>query len=246
MTAPLFELQSVSKTLGPGTILHSVSLRIDEGESALLLGNNGAGKTTMLRVLSGLLRPGSGQIRFRGRNYGESGPALRRAIGFLGHESRLYGDLTAVENLRCCAGLYGIPDPGRAIASALERVNLSRVSEVPVRALSSGMTRRVTLARLLVCDPEVLLLDEPRTGLDQSSAAAFEEILAEFRRRGRALVMTTHDFAQTETFNRILILHQGRLVYNQAVERPASGHCIGLLSKFGGGPVGTASPSAAP
>jgi heme exporter protein A len=233
MTPPLFELEAVTKRLGLSAVLRDVSFRVEPGESILLLGNNGAGKTTLLRVLSGLMRPSAGRLLFRGQTYGRAGAALRQAIGLLGHESRLYGDLTPAENLRLQGDLFGIAEQSNRIEAALARVRLEHVPDIPVRALSSGMAKRVALARLLICAPEVLLLDEPHTGLDQLSLAVLDQILAEFRGRGATVIMTTHQFTpRTQEFGRILILHQGKLVYNRAEERPSPERCTRLLADF--------------
>jgi heme exporter protein A len=231
MSVPLFELEAVTKRLGLSAALRDLTFRVEPGEAILLLGNNGAGKTTLLRVLSGLLRPSAGRILFRGQDYARAG--LRSSIGLLGHESRLYGDLTAAENLRLSGDLYGVQQLGPRSAAALARVRLEHVAEISVRALSSGMAKRVALARLLICAPEVLLLDEPHTGLDQLSLAVLDQILAEFRGRGATVIMTTHQFTtRTQEFGRILILHQGRLVYNRAEERPSPERCTRLLADF--------------
>jgi heme ABC exporter ATP-binding subunit CcmA len=234
MPTPLFELDGISKRLGHRRVLRDISFQLDPGESALLLGNNGAGKTTLLRVLSGLMRPSEGRIRFRGRSFAEAGPELRRAVGFLGHESRLYADLTAEENLRLSGDLYGIDRLARRVSESLARVRLDHVSDIPIRAFSSGMSRRVALARLLVCEPEVLLLDEPYTGLDQLSLEVLDGILAEFRARGATLLLTTHQFTpRTADCGRVLVLRDGRLVYNRPEHRPGPDRCAQILAEFG-------------
>ena len=246
MTLPLFELETVTKRLGLSAVLRDVTFRVEPCESILLLGNNGAGKTTLLRVLSGLMRPSVGRLLFRGQPYGLAGAALRRAIGLIGHESRLYGDLTAAENLRLFGELYGVTELAGRIEAALARVRLEHVPDIPVRALSSGMTKRVALARLLICEPEVLLLDEPHTGLDQLSLAVLDGILADFRKRGATLIMTTHQFTpRTEAFGRVLILHRGRLVYNRTEDRPGPERCMQLLAQHAP-ETGNASGMAAP
>jgi heme exporter protein A len=241
MTA-LFELQAVSKRIGHRTILDELSFRIDPGGFTLLLGNNGAGKTTLLRLLSGLMRPSLGTLRFRGEPYPRAAEALRRAVGMLSHESRLYGDLSAAENLRLFGTLHGMRELERRIATALERVRLEHVAEIPLRAFSSGMTKRVAIARLILCEPSVLLLDEPYSGLDQASLAMLDEWLTGFQAAGGTTLMTTHQFtSRTVQCDRILILHQGRLVYNRHEERPSAQRCAQLLNQYASG-----SPADAP
>src|SRR5262249_18466910 len=157
------------KRFGYAPVLEDVSCEIAEGDCALLLGNNGAGKSTLLRILSTLMRPSAGELRYRGQPIAEAGGLARREPGVLSHDSRLYGDLTAAENLRLFGTLYGADDLRHAVPAALERVRLADVPDIPARAFSSGMTKRLALARLLLYRPHVLLLDEPYSGLDQVS-----------------------------------------------------------------------------
>ena len=233
---PVLELDAVSKRIAHHPILREVSFGLEAGSFALLLGNNGAGKTTLIQILSGLMRPSAGTLRFRGEPYARTLTALRKAIGVISHESRLYGDLTARENLRLFGTLYGVDDLTGRTEAALERVGLAHVSDVPVRTFSSGMTKRVSIARLLLYEPSVLLLDEPYSGLDQASLALFDEYLAEFKAGGGTILMTTHQFtARTAICDRVLILQQGRLVYNRTEERPSAERCAQLLNQFASG-----------
>ena len=244
MTAPLFELESVTKRIGHRVILRDVSFALEPGGFVLLLGNNGAGKTTLLRLLSGLMRPSAGVLRFRGEPFSRAAGALRRAVGVLSHESRLYGDLTAAENLSLFGRLYGVSDLPRRIGEALARVRLDHVAEIPVRTFSSGMTKRVAIARLLLCEPTVLLLDEPYSGLDQTSLELFDETLAAFQAAGGLVLMITHQFTpRTTAADRILILQQGKLVYNRPEERPSPQRCAQLLNEHATGSPSDAIPA---
>jgi heme exporter protein A len=245
MTTPLYELDAVSKQIGHRTILRDIGFTIEPGTFSMLLGNNGAGKTTLLRMLCGLMRPSSGILRFEGAPVARVAAELRRKVGVLSHESRLYGDLTAAENLHLFGELYGQSDLGRRIPDALARVRLDPVRDIPVRTFSSGMAKRVAIARLLLCEPSVLLLDEPYSGLDQDSVKLLDETLAAFHRDGGTAIMATHQFTpSTAECGRILILHQGHLVYNQAESQPSAQRCAELLNQFSAGrPAGSAQPS---
>lgn len=236
MQPPVFSLDRVSKRFGYAFALREVSFELAEGEFALLLGNNGAGKSTLLRILSTLMRPSAGIVRYRGAPYPASHAPARQELGVMSHESRLYGDLTAEENLRLFGTLYGVPELPAAIGAALRRVGLHDVPGVPTRAFSSGMVKRLALARLLIQRPRVLLLDEPYSGLDQGSLELFDAYLEEFRAGGGTTLLVTHQFTNgLGRCGRVLVLHRGRLVYN----RPAAGldaaACAALLREHAGG-----------
>jgi heme exporter protein A len=242
MQPSVFSLDRVAKRFGYAPVLEDVSFDLPEGECALLLGNNGAGKSTLLRILSTLMRPSAGTVRFRGLALPEAGDAARRELGVISHESRLYGDLTARENLRLFGTLYGVEGLSGAVPAVLERVRLDDVPDVPVRAFSSGMVKRLGLARLLLYRPRVLLLDEPYSGLDQSSLELFDAYLREFRGGGGTVVLVTHQFTNgIGLCNRVLILHRGRLVYNQPAQHLDAATCARLLRERAGG-----NPAAAP
>lgn len=236
MQPSVFSLDRVGKRFGHTPVLEDLSFELPEGECTLLLGNNGAGKSTLLRILSTLMRPSAGTVRFRGLALPEAGDSARRELGVISHESRLYGDLTAAENLRLFGTLYGVADLGAAIPAALERVRLADVPDVPARAFSSGMTKRLALARLLLYRPRVLLLDEPYSGLDQGSLELFDAYLREFQRGGGTIVLVTHQFTNgIGLCNRVMILHRGRLVYNQSAQGLDAATCARLLRERAGG-----------
>jgi heme exporter protein A len=233
---PVFSLISAAKRFGHRRVLEEVTFDLADGEFALLLGNNGAGKSTLLRILSTLMRPSGGQVRFRGRPLHEAGEAARRELGMISHEPRLYGDLTAGENLRLFGALYGVADGARSAAAALERARLDHVPDVPVRAFSSGMTKRLALARLWLQRPRVLLLDEPYSGLDQASLELFDQYLREFRAQGGTALLVTHQFTGgVGLCGRAVILHGGRVVYNQAAQDLDGAACGRLLREHAAG-----------
>ncbi len=230
---PIFSLSSIGKRFGHRRILRDLSFEVHGGEFLLLLGGNGAGKTTLLKLLSSLMRPSEGEVRFKGKPYHAAGAKLRAAIGTISHESQFYGDLTARENLRVFGTLYGVAPLAARIAPALEEFNLANFPEVPVRAFSSGMVKRLALARLTLFRPQVLLLDEPYSGLDQDSVKLLDDFLARFKGAGGTTVMVTHQFTSGVGFcNRLLILHEGALVYNRPATKLTARQCATLLGRY--------------
>jgi heme exporter protein A len=238
-TTPLIALSRVTKRFGRQPVLREVSLELTQGDSLLLLGNNGAGKSTLLHLLSSVMRPSSGELRFRGRPYTRAGAEVRRAIGAMSHDSRFYADLTARENLRVFGTLYGIAGLPARIESVLAAVRLDAVPDVPVRTFSSGMLKRLGLARLQLQAPQVLLLDEPYSGLDQASLELMDEYLRQFRDAGGTTVLVTHQFTNgVGLCNCILIVDRGRVVYHQPASGLTAARCAALLAAHAGVPDG--------
>jgi heme exporter protein A len=189
-------------------VLGKISLTLAAGEITLLLGPNGAGKTTLLSILATLMRPTSGAVRYGAAQIEPE--EVRRRIGFLGHDSLCYGDLTAAENLRLFARLYGVP--ARRADELLEQVALSHVADKITRTFSRGMTQRLALARALVAAPELLLLDEPFTGLDRDGVNMLRALLADEAKRGAVVLLVTHDFAAvSDLAARVIGLHSGAI-----------------------------------
>lgn len=212
---PMLELRRVTKFFGDMAALKEVSFRIAPGESTLLYGPNGAGKTTLLRILATLARPSSGQILFRDRQIEKNLAEAKAAIGFVSHSTFLYGELTVRENLRFFGTLFSLNDLDKKIDSALELFNLRDREGVMVRELSRGLQQRASLARAFLHDPEVVLLDEPFTGLDSSSAQNLEGILRRLPEQGKTLLFSSHDFEQGASIaHRLLALGSGRTLYD--------------------------------
>ena len=159
----------VRKDFGDRRVLHNLDLQVGWGEIAALFGANGAGKTTLLRILAGLTRPDAGQLHIGNRRVHRGGSAARRLIGFVGHESLLYDDLTCRENLAFYGQLYGIANIDLRIQHVLEQVGLADRRNRKVRTLSHGMQKRLSVARAILHEPTVLLMDEPESGLDSVS-----------------------------------------------------------------------------
>jgi len=219
MTAePLVHVAGLRKAFGGHLVLDDVSLDVQAGEAVALLGPNGAGKTTLLRVLATLTRPSRGVARVAGHDCAREADAVRRRVGLVAHGSWLYEELTALENLAFWAGLAGAR-PGRdEVLAALAAVELERVAGERVRTFSLGMRRRLSLARLVLARPQVLLLDEPFAGLDQRGGKWLDAHLAAFKGAGGAIVLTTHSFGRgLAVADRIAILSGGRVALDTAV-----------------------------
>jgi heme exporter protein A len=189
---PLLKADSLERRFGAARVLRGVSLDVRIGECHLVVGPNGAGKSTLLRLLAGLARPSAGTVTLEGRLVTRE-PAARRHIGLLSHQSHLYDDLTAAENLTFAARLYGLPTPAAAARNQLAAVGLTDRADEPLRRLSRGMVQRVAIARALLHSPRLVLLDEPFTGLDPHASEQVAGLLAEERSTGRGLVLVSHD-----------------------------------------------------
>ena len=206
------EIEGVWKYYGDFPALKDVAFRVTSGSAVALLGRNGAGKTTLLRIVAGLSKPSRGAVRINGGDAREQ--STRRRIGILGHGISLYDELSANENLALFGRLYALDDPHARAAEMLERVGLTRVSDGLVREFSRGMRQRLAVARAFLHDPELLLLDEPFTALDDRAIAVLQSMLAEMRQRGRTIVMSTHQLREAlELATHVAFLQRGQIAY---------------------------------
>ncbi len=203
-------LTGVARTFGPLIALDRVDLTVPAGASVALMGANGAGKTTLLRLVAGLSTPTEGAITIAGVDRREAGGRLRAMLGYVGHESMLYGDLTVRENLAFHAVLHELDRD--AVTRAAVRFDVTHVLDRPARELSRGNTQRAALARALLHEPAVVLLDEPFTGLDLASSERLTSILTDLHARGHTLLLTVHDASHATLAERLLVLDAGRVV----------------------------------
>jgi heme exporter protein A len=205
----------VSKSYGRQRALGGVTLELHAGRLTALLGPNGAGKSTLIGILSTLVRPSAGHVDVGGL---ATPREVRAKIGVLAHDSLVYPELTAVENLRFWGGLYDVPDVAGRAAALLDQVGLDAVARLrPARTYSRGMLQRLSLARALLSDPEVLLFDEPFTGLDRAGAAALAEALARAKAEGRVVLVATHDVEALDGLaEHVVVLQAGRVVVDEA------------------------------
>lgn len=217
---PLLEARGLVKRYGHFAALRGLDLDLQAGELLAVFGPNGAGKTTLLRLLATAARPTEGRLRFRGRDVAEDPGALRRVLGYVSHESLLYDALSPRENLNFLGKLHGLDDLRQRVDEVLAQVELSDRADSPVRELSRGLRQRASVARALLADPELVLLDEPFTGLDRQAARVLRKGLEALRERGRTVVLVTHDLPMgLELADRLIVLQRGRLV----LERSADG-----------------------
>ncbi len=214
MTAgPLVHVAGLRKLYGAHRVLDDVSLDVAGGEAVALLGANGAGKTTLLRILATLARPTRGAARVAGFDCCREPERVRERVGVVAHGLWVYDDLTALENLRFWATLAGLPARPQELQDALAAVELERAAHARVRTFSAGMKRRLSLARLVLAGPSVLLLDEPFAGLDPAGAKWLEGHLAARKTGGAAVLMATHSFGRDlGVADRVAILAAGRIV----------------------------------
>jgi heme exporter protein A len=226
-------LRDASRDFGDLVALDGVSVLLPAGETLAVLGPNGAGKTTLLRILATLLRPTRGEVAVLGGELPRDAWRVRGRLGYLGHRPLLYRDLTVAENLRFQAQLHGLPDPEARFAELLAQVAMERRAGELVRNLSAGMVQRVAVCRAVLHQPELLLLDEPRSHLDPAAAELVEPLIG--RAAGRTRVLVTHDVAAAlAEADRVLLLRAGGKV---AYEGPAHGLSAGdARAAYGGAP----------
>ena len=210
----MITVANLTKQFGPFLALRGIDLDIRPGEFVTIVGPNGAGKTTLLRILATLSRPTHGHVSIAGHALPKGADEARRQIGLLSHQPLLYGDLTAEENLRFFGQMYDVPRLEARILELLDRVDLLDRRQDRARTFSRGMQQRLAIARALLHDPAVVLLDEPFTGLDPRASDRLEEMLHLLRDGKRTVVMTIHDLERGWAMcDRALVLARGKIVY---------------------------------
>jgi heme ABC exporter ATP-binding subunit CcmA len=216
----------VARHYGRRKALSQISFTCDAGDIVGLLGPNGAGKSTLLNILATLVAASRGTVHYGDRTASDGGAAIRAAIGMLGHDLFLYPELTARENLTFFAHLYGLTDVPGTVTAALAKAGLSDRGDDLVSSFSRGMRQRVALERALLQGPRLILLDEPFTGLDQTSTAALVARLKERQQAGCLIVLATHDLDVAEgLLTRAIYLKEGRMVGTDTDSR-------GLLDRY--------------
>lgn len=225
MSGPLLEARGLVRTFGPVRAVDRVSLELPEGGVLALLGPNGAGKSTLLRLLAGTLRPTEGRILLRGEVRDASRVEWRSELGVLSHRTALYSALTARENLTFQGRLHGLDRLAERVDDHLERVGLTPHADRAVEGFSRGMRQRLALARTLLHDPTLVLLDEPFTGLDLHAASLLRSVLEELRDGRRTVILVTHQLIEGLALaDRVAIQARGRLAFlGLRSEVPAGG-----------------------
>jgi len=208
----MIQVKKLVKRFGLKTVLSGLDFGVQPGEFVALLGPNGAGKTTFLRILASLSRPTLGQVTIAGYELPKEAAAVRARLGVVSHLPLLYNDLTGEENLRFYARMYGLANVESRIAEVLRIVGLQRRGRDLVRTYSRGMQQRLAIGRAVLHDPDVILFDEPYTGLDQDASSMLDDVLKTVAGQGHTIVMTSHDLARTEDLaTRFDILSRGKI-----------------------------------
>lgn len=224
--------QQLCKKFGSQVALDKVSFEIRQGQWVALLGANGAGKTTLNRILALLTRPSAGKAQVAGLWLHEQPDRVRQRIGVVGHHPLLYGDLSALENLTFYASMYGLAQPQDRIRFLLHQTGLDNRREDLVRTFSRGMQQRLALARAMLHQPSVLLLDEPFTGLDVHAGKLLTEFMVQAVQQQVTVLMTTHDvdYALAHT-HKVLVLVKGRLLLDRDSHQVQAAQIAGLLQE---------------
>ena len=219
---PLVRCNQVTKRFGHKRVLRDVTLTISAGEVVSLLGANGSGKTTLLRIVAGLERPDQGEVWLGPVSLAAAACEIRRYIGVVAHAPLLYDRLTGAENLQFYARMYDLDEPSDRIEHLLRSLGLWGRRDDTVRTYSRGMSQRLAVARALLHDPPVVILDEPDTGLDSESLKQLAELIERLRERGRAVLATTHDLRRAFLWaDRVCELRKGSLHPLEGSERSA-------------------------
>jgi heme exporter protein A len=210
----MIEIRGLVKSFGHKAVLKGIDLEVTDGQFLTLVGPNGAGKTTLIRILATLSRATSGTVLIDGFDLADESVDIRRHMGLVSHQTLLYGDLTPDENLRFYGRMYDVPDLEDRIEVVLQQVGLEGRRHDPVRTFSRGMQQRLAIARAILHQPSILLLDEPDTGLDQHAAEMLHELLATVGTGDRTVLMTTHNLERGLSMgDRVAILSEGRIAY---------------------------------
>jgi len=208
----MIEVKKLTKRFGPKVVLQGLDFQVDQGETVALLGPNGAGKTTFLRILASLSRPLTGLVRIAGFDLPARAAEVRKRLGFVSHLPLLYGDLTAEENLTFFGRVYSVPNLEDRIHEIITLVGLERWKQDLVRTYSRGMQQRLAIGRAVLHNPEVILFDEPHTGLDQDASTMLDSVLKEVADRGRTILITSHDLGRVSGLaKRFDVLSRGKI-----------------------------------
>jgi heme exporter protein A len=210
----MVEIRGLVKAFGLQAALRGIDLDLSKGEFVTVLGPNGAGKTTLLRILATLTKPTAGVVRIAGYDVNKAGLQVRRLIGLVSHQTLLYPHLSAEDNLRFYGRMYDVPALESRIDDVLDLVGLNGRRTDLVRTFSRGMQQRLTIARAILHEPQVMFFDEPDTGLDQQAAGVLSEILNGVAAAGRTVLLTTHNIERGLVgCDRVVILNRGKVVH---------------------------------
>jgi heme exporter protein A len=209
----MIEIKKLIKQADTKLILRGIDLSIKKGETVAILGPNGAGKSTLLKTIATLIKPSSGEVKINGLDLKKNANEIKKIMGYLPHSSLLYEHYSPLENLVFFGNLYGVKGVEEKAIQLVKDVGLSFFLKEPVKNFSRGMIQRTAIARAIIHDPELLLLDEPHTGLDQGAVSILNDVIVSMKDRGATTLMVTHDFKQAaEICDRIIIVKSGKIV----------------------------------
>ena len=213
---PAVETVGLAKSFGNFKALRKLDLKVPEGSSLAVFGPNGAGKTTLIKILASIMRPSSGKVLIEGMELKDDAVRVRARLGLVAHQSYLYGNLSAWENLDFYARMYGVENRAKRISEVLDLVSMTGRRYDRLSTFSRGMQQRMALARALLHRPAVLLLDEPETGLDQQALGAMWDIIRREEAGKRTIIFTSHSFERSlSVCDDVIILERGRLAYKE-------------------------------
>jgi heme exporter protein A len=208
----MIEIKKLTKQADNKLILRGIDLSITQGETVAILGPNGAGKSTLLKVLATLIKPTSGLVKINGLDLKKDHIEVKKMFGYLPHSSLLYDHYTPLENLVFFGNLYGVKDVEDRARKLVNEVGLSFFINEPVKNFSRGMIQRIAIARAIIHEPKIMLLDEPHTGLDQGAISILNNVVLSMKQKGCTTLMVTHDFKQAaEICDRIIIVKNGKI-----------------------------------
>lgn len=224
----MIEIEKLTKQADNKLILRGVDLSIKQGETVAILGPNGAGKSTLLKVLATLIKPTSGLVKINGLNLKKDHIEVKKLFGYLPHSSLLYDHYTPLENLLFFGELYGVKDVENRARQLVKEVGLSFFINEPVKNFSRGMIQRIAIARAIIHEPKIMLLDEPHTGLDQGAITILNNVVLSMKEKGCTTLMVTHDFKQAaEICDRIIIVKNGKIADDFSINNKS----LGLVSE---------------
>jgi heme exporter protein A len=208
----MIEIKKLTKQADNKLILRGIDLSITQGETVAILGPNGAGKSTLLKVLATLIKPTSGLVKINGLDLKKDHIEVKKMFGYLPHSSLLYDHYTPLENLAFFGNLYGVKDVENRARKLVNEVGLSFFINEPVKNFSRGMIQRIAIARAIIHEPKIMLLDEPHTGLDQGAINILNNVVLSMKEKGCTTLMVTHDFKQAAAIcDRIIIVKNGKI-----------------------------------